>query len=255
MRIEKYSFCPDAAMAVRITVFVEEQGFRDEFDEIDGISTHLLMLEDDGSPVATCRVFRRGESDTYVLGRLAVIKEYRGRGIGEQMIKAAEAHVKAVGGRLLTLHSQCRAQKFYEKCGFLAHGEIECEEDCPHVWMTKAVTPITHTMKLAPAPFELISQGKKTIELRLYDEKRQLIFARDTIRFSLSTDESVTLDCLVVAMHLFSSFEELYKVLPLDRCGYTEQDIHTAHPSDMERYYSAHEQEKFGVVGIEIKLI
>ena len=50
----------------------------------------------------------------------------------------------------------------------------------------------------------------------------------------------------------FPTFEDLYKSLPLLKCGYTDKDVAMAHPSDMEAYYSAQEQEKYGVVGIEI---
>jgi hypothetical protein len=50
----------------------------------------------------------------------------------------------------------------------------------------------------------------------------------------------------------FDSFEELYSSLPLLKCGYTEEDVDGAHFSDMEEYYSAEEQKRYGVLGIEI---
>jgi len=238
-------------MWVRITVFVDEQGFRDEFDEIDNIATHLLMLDDSDHPIATCRVFRKDNTDTYIIGRLAVVKEHRGKGLGAFMLREAENYVASVGGRYLTLHSQCRAQNFYAKCGFMAHGEIEYEENCPHIWMTKQVTTV-HNMRLNNQPFDLIERGEKTIELRLYDEKRRLIKVGDTIRFTHTDDTSRTLERQVIALHTFPSFEDLYNTLPLERCGYTPENISAAHPSDMEAYYSHDEQEKYGVVGIEI---
>ena len=109
----------------------------------------------------------------------------------------------------------------------------------------------THEMKLHPAPFELIKRGEKTIELRLYDEKRQTIKAGDDILFT-NTVSGEKLCATVKKLHRFDSFEELYKTLPLLQCGYTEEDIDTAHPSDMEQYYSGEEQQKYGVVGIEL---
>lgn len=51
----------------------------------------------------------------------------------------------------------------------------------------------------------------------------------------------------------FKSFEELYDVLPLLKCGYTEENIHRAKPEDMEKFYSKEQQEKYGVLGIEIE--
>ena len=109
-----------------------------------------------------------------------------------------------------------------------------------------------HNMKLPASPFNMIKSGEKTIELRLYDEKRRLILEGDTIVFTnTATGEKLTAQ--VKKLHRFDSFEALYQALPLLQCGYTAEDIHTAHPSDMELYYSADEQKKYGVVGIELQ--
>ena len=110
-----------------------------------------------------------------------------------------------------------------------------------------------HNMKLHPSPFEKIKSGEKTIELRLYDEKRQQINAGAQIVFT-NTATGETLKTRVVKLHRFDSFEELYKALPLLQCGYTPEDIDRAHPADMEQYYSLEEQQKYGVVGIELVL-
>ncbi len=108
-------------------------------------------------------------------------------------------------------------------------------------------------MNLTPAPFEMIKSGEKTIELRLFDEKRQKIKPGDTIVFT-NTETAETLETAVAALHRFDSFEELYKSLPLLKCGYTEETISEAKPADMEFYYSVDAQKKYGVVGIEISL-
>ena len=108
-------------------------------------------------------------------------------------------------------------------------------------------------MKLNPPPFAMIKSGKKTIELRLFDEKRQKIKVGDKIVFT-NTNTGEILDTTVVKLHRFNSFEELYKSLPLLKCGYTEENIDKAKPSDMEQYYSVEEQKKYGVVGIELFL-
>ena len=111
-----------------------------------------------------------------------------------------------------------------------------------------------HTMKLKPSPFEKIKSGRKTVELRLYDEKRQRISVGDTIRFVNTECESDCVTVVVERLHLFDSFEQLYCTLPLTKCGYSEQEMSTASPNDMEQYYSAEEQSRYGVVGIEIAL-
>lgn len=108
-----------------------------------------------------------------------------------------------------------------------------------------------HEMKLRPEPFAKIKSGAKTIELRLYDEKRQKIRVGDLIIFT-NTESGEQIRATVKKLHRFDSFEALYKSLPLLKCGYTPEDINTAHPSDMENYYSVEEQQKYGVVGIEL---
>ena len=112
-----------------------------------------------------------------------------------------------------------------------------------------------HIMKLHPGPFAKIKDGSKTIELRLYDEKRQRISVGDTIRFvsaESAADEAVV---LVRNLFIFDSFDELYKHLPLTECGYTEEDVHAASPDDMEMYYSKEKQKQYGVVGIQLSLM
>ena len=106
-------------------------------------------------------------------------------------------------------------------------------------------------MKLHASPFEKIRSGAKNIELRLFDERRQKIKIGDDIIFT-NTINGEKMRATVKTLHRFDSFEELYKALPLLQCGYTAEDVDAAHPSDMEQYYSVEEQEKYGVVGIEL---
>ena len=108
-----------------------------------------------------------------------------------------------------------------------------------------------HEMKLRPEPFAKIRSGAKTIELRLYDEKRQMIREGDVIIFT-STENGERIRATVKKLHLFDSFEALYKSLPLLKCGYTAEDVGSALPSDMEAYYCVVEQKQYGVVGIEL---
>lgn len=106
-----------------------------------------------------------------------------------------------------------------------------------------------HSMRLKAAPFQMIWQGHKTIELRLYDEKRQKLQPGDEIEFEELADHSRKMVVEVVALHRFASFEALYAALPLLKCGYLPGE--PAHHRDMLDYYSAEEQSKYGVVGIE----
>ena len=136
MKFEIYDYLPDAAKLVRQTVFVEEQGFVNELDDTDDIATHIVLY-DEKKPAATCRIFQGEKSGEYILGRLAVMKDYRGKNIGSRIISEAEKCVLAKGGKILMLHSQCRAKDFYAKSGYTEFGEIGYDEGCPHIWMKK----------------------------------------------------------------------------------------------------------------------
>ena len=107
-------------------------------------------------------------------------------------------------------------------------------------------------MKLNNGPFKNIKNGTKKIELRLNDEKRQLLKINDLIEFT----NRETLEQLLVEienLYHYPSFEELYKHFDKVAMGYKEDE--EADPKDMEEYYSKEEQEKYGVLGIEIKKV
>ena len=135
MEIKRYDSLPQEAKDIREKVFVEEQGFKEEFDAADGLSVHLVAF-DCGKPVATCRFYRKADTASFVLGRIAVVKECRGRHIGARLIAYAEDMLKNEADFIL-IHAQTRVRSFYEKQGYTAFGEEDFEEDCPHVWMKK----------------------------------------------------------------------------------------------------------------------
>jgi len=136
VQIKLYKKFPEEARVIRQRVFVEEQGFTDEFDETDSIALHLVAF-DGGCPAGTCRIFWDEQMGMYVLGRLAVLEEYRGQGVGAQLVYAAERQTDRLGGRELYLHAQCAAADFYKKQGYRTMGEVEPEQGCPHIWMLK----------------------------------------------------------------------------------------------------------------------
>lgn len=136
MKFKIYNFLSDDAKIIRKQVFMEEQGFENEFDDIDNISFHIVMY-DENRPVATCRVYEDIVKNVYILGRLSVVKEYRGMSLGAKMIGEAERIVKEKGGTSIRLHAQCRVTPFYGRQGYKEYGVIEDDEGCPHIWMKK----------------------------------------------------------------------------------------------------------------------
>ena len=107
-----------------------------------------------------------------------------------------------------------------------------------------------YEMKLNNEPFINIKNGTKTIELRLYDEKRKMLKINDLIEFTnRETNEKMLV--IIVNLYHYPSFEELYKHFDKVMMGYKENEV--ANPKDMEKYYSIEEQNKYGVLAIEIK--
>ena len=138
MEFKIYEYLAEDAKMIRQKVFMQEQGFVDEFDDTDLQATQIVLY-DDGKPIAICRIFPGNEKNAFILGRLAVLKECRGKNIGAQMLQEAEKTVAKKDGTTILLHAQCRVQKFYEKCGYTVFGEVGEEEGCPHIWMKKQI--------------------------------------------------------------------------------------------------------------------
>lgn len=134
MEIKCFDYLPEEAKHIRELVFMQEQGFKNEFDDIDDIAVHFVGYEN-GRAVATCRIFK--ENGEFILGRVAVLKDCRGKNLGSEIIRKAEKEAVIRGGKSLSAHSQCRIKQFYESLGYEGFGEIDFDEYCPHIWMKK----------------------------------------------------------------------------------------------------------------------
>ena len=103
-----------------------------------------------------------------------------------------------------------------------------------------------HQMKLQQSPFEKIKEGTKTIEIRLNDEKRQLLKIGDEIEFvSLQNPEQIIVT-EVIEIITFSNFKELFSQLPPNEYG-------GGVSSDMYKYYTQEDESRFGVLGIKLR--
>ncbi|MGN1329097.1 MAG: GNAT family N-acetyltransferase [Eubacterium sp.] len=137
MTVKVYDKCPPEAIKIREEVFIEEQGFRAEFDEIDDIAIHFVMYDDNDNAVAVCRAFTENNPEEYHLGRLAVKKSHRGQHLGEEIVHFTEEHIKSIGGKAMELSAQVRVADFYEKQGYKKYGDMYYDEYCPHIMMKK----------------------------------------------------------------------------------------------------------------------
>ena len=106
-----------------------------------------------------------------------------------------------------------------------------------------------HKMKLQESPFERIKNGTKTVEFRLYDEKRSKIKIGDQIEFSKLPDLQETILVDVLDLYREDTFENLFKKL------FDDNEEIKRKTSAMYQYYSHDEEKQYGVVGIKISLV
>jgi predicted GNAT family N-acyltransferase len=124
---------------VRYAVFVAEQGVpvELEWDEHDAASEHAIARDERGEVVGTGRLLPDGH-----IGRMAIVREARGRGVGGLVLAALLGRARERGMPLAVLNAQTHAVPFYARHGFEAVGEVFMEAGIPHVEMRRALTPV-----------------------------------------------------------------------------------------------------------------
>lgn len=151
--------------SIRRAVFMEEQGYESEFDSIDDDARcrHVVAYWGD-LPVACARVFPEeleGGADSeaprvpacpldegivpggvFLIGRVAVLPGFRGRGLARRVLSAAEEEARRAGAGLIKLHSQEHVMGLYASQGYSAISDVDFEDEGqPHVWMAKRLAP------------------------------------------------------------------------------------------------------------------
>lgn len=138
IEIKCYDRLTNDERMLRTSVFIDEQKFKEEFDAIDNDSFHLVLYAD-GKAIACVRFFYDNNTKKYYLGRLCVLKEYRGKHMGEMLVREVEKRVKCLGGTAVALSAQVRVSGFYEKLGYIKKGDIYYDEYCEHILMEKLI--------------------------------------------------------------------------------------------------------------------
>lgn len=110
----------------------------------------------------------------------------------------------------------------------------------------------TYYLNLHDKPFSLIKERKKTVEIRLFDEKRQKLSVGDELIFKHVVTKE-TLKAIIKKMERFTNFKELYECVPHEFLGYSAQE--NVHFTDMYAYYKESDEQHFGVVAIYISVI
>lgn len=125
----------EESKTVRRTVFVDEQGYTEaeEFDEIDNLVPHLVLLDGD-KPVATGRLIMQPDK-TAKLGRIAVLKNYRGQHLGAKIVEELLKRAKTEGATRAYVSAQTYAVPFYNRFGFKEYGSEYLDGKIPHTDM------------------------------------------------------------------------------------------------------------------------
>lgn len=123
-----------AIRAIRETVFIHEQGVpvELEWDGLDSACAHVLAWNDRGEAIGTARMQQNG-----TIGRMAVLKDWRGRGVGRALLRTLLDLAARRGLSRVTLSAQTHALGFYERAGFDVVGEPFIDAGIPHRKMVK----------------------------------------------------------------------------------------------------------------------
>ncbi|TVP85958.1 MAG: GNAT family N-acetyltransferase [Thioalkalivibrio sp.] len=139
IRIQEASWPADrvALQTVRCEVFVKEQNVPRslEFDGLDATALHWLALTPEEEPVGTLRLLPSGQ-----IGRMAVMRDHRGRGIGSRLLNHAIAAAEAHGWDEVWLNAQYASRGFYAPHGFIVISDIFEDAGIPHQRMLRRMT-------------------------------------------------------------------------------------------------------------------
>lgn len=111
-----------------------------------------------------------------------------------------------------------------------------------------------HEMKLQPKYYNFILNGTKRIELRLNDEKRQLLKVGDIVEFLKEPELSESFDAKIIELLRYDSFEEMFKDFDIETLAdksMSKQELMNV----LEEFYTKEKQKQYGVLGIRIELI
>ena len=130
-----------AIRAIRETVFIHEQGVpvELEWDGLDLSCAYVLAWNDRGEAIGTARMQQNG-----TIGRMAVLKDWRGRGVGRALLQTLLELATRQGLARVTLSAQIHALGFYERAGFHVVGEPFIDAGIPHRKMVKELTSAKH---------------------------------------------------------------------------------------------------------------
>lgn len=113
---------------------------------------------------------------------------------------------------------------------------------------------MVYDMSLNESPFSKIRNGEKTVELRLYDNKRRKLNVGDKIIFTNLSNSEEQVAVIIKALYIYGSFRELLEDISPERCGNSIDSSVEELVAGMRNYYSEVDEEMYGVLGIKVEL-
>jgi predicted GNAT family N-acyltransferase len=150
---------------VREAVFIEEQGVpRDlEQDALDPLCHHVIARDADGAPIGTGRL-----TPDHRIGRMAVLSAWRGRGVGEALLRALLVEARQRQWPAVSLHAQVDAERFYARHGFLPEGDRFFEAGIEHQGMRRVLggtATIAHRAEAVAITTAVIVQARRSLAI------------------------------------------------------------------------------------------
>jgi predicted GNAT family N-acyltransferase len=126
------------AAPIRFAIFVGEQNVPHdiELDEMDEKSLHAVAFDETGKAIGTGRLLPEGK-----IGRMAVLKEWRRKGVGADLLEALVGEARRRGLAEVKLSAQLQAAEFYRARGFVAEGKVYEEAGILHQAMRRSLKP------------------------------------------------------------------------------------------------------------------
>lgn len=136
------------AFEIRRRVFMEEQGYTDEFDDIDDTCIHIVLYKN-GEPAGCARTFSEPAGSTrWAVGRVAVLPEKREGGFGRMLVEECERAAIEAGATEMCLHAQARLESWYGLIGYTRFGEVDYEDEANRTfgWKRPSRAPSNNTL-------------------------------------------------------------------------------------------------------------
>lgn len=163
IEVVDYAQAQDELRAVREPVFVQEQQvpLEEEWDALDPLCRHVIARDESGQPIGTGRLTPERK-----IGRMAVLRDWRGKGVGDALLSALMAQAWEMGWPAISLNAQVSAEPFYARHGFVPYGPVFEEAGIQHQAMhrnLKGPTPIENAAAAVAITTALVLQARRSL--------------------------------------------------------------------------------------------